>query len=380
MVKNKNHILYIPRWYPSKSDPMLGLFVKNHSKAAIAAGYHITVAYAVTSDDKSVKKITIEQSKEGNLNEIIAYYPSDSTFRAVQGLTAWFRALTTAIRLFGIPSLIHAHVLTRSGFIALLLSLRYRIPFIITEHWSRYFQENNSFKGVIRRLITKLVINLASSVTVVSSRLYSAMRSNGLNFPKHILPNVVDTDLFNISVRKENKFRFISITCFEEKSKNLKMLIDASAIHRNSGYDFELILVGDGTDRELIERYSESKGLSVTFTGMLPPEQTAVLLKQSHCLVLSSNYETFGIVVYESLAAGVPVIATNVADLSDLIDKESGILVPVADGVALAQAMKSMQENYIIYDPMVLRNKVTNICSIDSVANQLNQLYQSFIK
>jgi glycosyltransferase involved in cell wall biosynthesis len=76
----------------------------------------------------------------------------------------------------------------------------------------------------------------------------------------------------------------------------------------------------------------------------------------------------------------VPVITTDVADLKELIDKETGIVLPVADTFALASAMKTMQENHRHYNPVILRSKVKDICSIDSVSGMLDQIYQPLIK
>lgn len=380
MDKKNKHILFIPRWYPSDTDPMLGLFVKNHAIAATSAGYKVSVAYPSQSNENLNSGIRISCISEGGLTEICGYYSVKSPIKSVLQIIAWYKTIKTAVRLHGPPSLVHAHILTRAGIIAFLISLRFNIPYVITEHWSRYYTENLSFRGALRKLLTRFVIKHASSVTVVSKRLYLAMRNHGLNFPVNILPNVVDTDLFNISNERNSKFTFVSITCFEEKSKNLKMLIGAAKLHRDSGYDFELIFVGDGVDRIPTENYCNSLGFKAVFTGVLSPPQTAALLKNAHCLVLSSNYETFGIVVYEALSAGIPVITTNVADLNEIIDNESGIVIQVDDAPALIEAMKTMQENHQMYNQLILRNKVINICSIDSIAGMVNQIYQPIIK
>jgi glycosyltransferase involved in cell wall biosynthesis len=297
MAKQNKHILFIPRWYPSDTDPMLGLFILNHAKAAVSAGYIVSVAYPSPSNGNLKTGIRIKIISEGGLTEVFGYYPVNSPIKSVLQILAWCKTINQAIRLNGPPSLVHAHILTRAGIIAYLVSLIYNIPYVITEHWSRYYEENKSFNGMLREQLTRFVIKHASSITVVSKRLYNAMRSNGLNFSINILPNVVNTKLFDIGNDRNLKFSFISITCFEEKSKNLRMLIDAAKMHRDAGHDFELILVGDGADRKSTETYCSLMGFNAVFTGTLTPFQTAALLKNAHCLVLSSNYETFGIVV-----------------------------------------------------------------------------------
>ncbi len=378
--EGNKHVLYLTRWYPSDRDSMLGLFVRNHAKAAALAGYKVTVAFIAESTVKKGKRKLTSFQKDGNLTEIITYYNRSSNFSVLKRAMATITSVSKAIGTNGKPAVIHAHILTRTAVLAMLLAAWYRIPFVITEHWSRYYDENQSFTGFLRKWLTKLVISRSAATTVVSKRLYNAMQGRGLQFKKSILPNVVDTRLFNISEQRSPLFRFISITCFEEKSKNLKLLIDAVNAIRNEGLDFELVMVGDGDDRLKIEKYVQSLSLDVTFTGTLTPEETAAILKQSHCLVLSSNYETFGIVVYEALASGIPVISTDVADLKELITEQNGKVIPVGDLTALIESMREVYKKINDYEPKRLRAGIENICSITSVSLELDKLYQRVIQ
>jgi len=373
------HILFIPRWYPSDIDPMLGLFVKNHALAALASGYRVTVAYPVSIKAKIHNRHNITVTTEGNLTEVIAFYPDQGILKGLLLLIAWFKCIRLAVKINGRPHLVHAHVLTRAGLIAWLTAGIYGISYIITEHWSRYFPDNMSYKGSVRKKLTAFIVKNASLCTVVSKRLYNAMQQQGLSFPLRILPNVVDTTLFKVRDQKSAKFRFISITCFEDKSKNLKMLIAGAIKLRSLGFDFELMLVGDGADRNMIQEYCISEGFEAIFTGTLTPAETATLLGESHCLVLTSNYETFGIVAFESLASGVPVIATDVADLSEIIDGETGIIIPRNNTDSLVDAMKILYTDYKKYSPEYLRAKVIDKCSIKAVSGILGDYYQQAI-
>lgn len=379
-VKSYKNVLFITRWYPSESDPMLGLFVKNHALAASMAQYKITVAYVSPSKKTAINNLWYTVTSEENLTEVIVYYNPKKFYSKLLATIAWIKAINLAFKVSGKPALIHSHILTRAGLISALLAKWYHIPYVITEHWSRYFTENDGYNGVIRKLLTRYVINHSSSITVVSERLYNAMKLKGLDFEFNLLPNVVNTKIFDVSKEHWPVFTFVSITCFEEKSKNLKLLIDSANRLRSSGLNFELVLVGDGIDRSLIEEYSKNVKFDVLFKGTLTSKETADVLKKSHCLVLSSNYETFGIVVYEAMASGLPVITTDVADLKSLINSSNGLIVPIGDEAQLYQAMKKVMENYSNFDPEKIRMGIINKCSLEAVSNSLDELYKSVMR
>lgn len=382
MRSRKNiNVLYIPRWYPSRNDSMLGLFVKNHALAAVTVGYNVTVAYVTRSDEKLIKNILKTSSVNENINEIIVYYRGNSYLSLLFQVLAWIQAIRLAIKQHGKPDLIHAHVLTRTAFIAFIIGKWYKIPYLITEHWSRYYDENLNYKGFIRKILTRFLIRNASACTVVSKRLHKAMHSRGLKFNEIILPNVVDTSIFKPGEIKEEPFTFVNISCFEDRSKNLRLLVEASNELYKTNKGFKLELVGEGIDRKYIEDYAISLNpdLKVVFSGLKTPLEVSMILQKSRCLVLSSNYETFGIVVFEALASGLPVIVTDVADLKDIVTPDYGIVVPVNDTKALARAMHEMMLKHQEYDSEMLRDFVVDNYSKDSVSITLNKIYQRVI-
>lgn len=360
---------------------MLGLFVKNHALAAVTVGYNVTVAYVTRSDEKLIKNILKTSSVNENINEIIVYYRGNSYLSLLFQVLAWIQAIRLAIKQHGKPDLIHAHVLTRTAFIAFIIGKWYKIPYLITEHWSRYYDENLNYKGFIRKILTRFLIRNASACTVVSKRLHKAMHSRGLKFNEIILPNVVDTSIFKPGEIKEEPFTFVNISCFEDRSKNLRLLVEASNELYKTNKGFKLELVGEGIDRKYIEDYAISLNpdLKVVFSGLKTPLEVSMILQKSRCLVLSSNYETFGIVVFEALASGLPVIVTDVADLKDIVTPDYGIVVPVNDTKALARAMHEMMLKHQEYDSEMLRDFVVDNYSKDSVSITLNKIYQRVI-
>lgn len=105
-------------------------------------------------------------------------------------------------------------------------------------------------------------------------------------------------------------------------------------------------IAGDGPERDRLERLAREQGLEdrVTFHGWIDDAQRARLLASARTLVLPSLWdEPFGIVGLEALAAGVPVVASDVGGIpSWLADGEAGLLVPRGDSHALAEALAAV--------------------------------------
>jgi glycosyltransferase involved in cell wall biosynthesis len=102
-------------------------------------------------------------------------------------------------------------------------------------------------------------------------------------------------------------------------------LLEAFAKLRDRHPELRLRLVGDGPDRDALEKHAQKLGLgdAVTFVGRLPEEQTLVEIVEGDLLVLPSFMEGLPIVLMEAMALGVPVIASRVAGIPELVEEGS---------------------------------------------------------
>ena len=106
----------------------------------------------------------------------------------------------------------------------------------------------------------------------------------------------------------------------------------------------QLHIYGEGADRARIERAIQTSDAPVTLHGLIKSPQEA--LSHSGLLVLPSLAEGFGLVLIEAMAAGVPVVATNVPGIRDVIRHgQNGLLVPPADPIALVDAIRLVVED-----------------------------------
>ena len=130
--------------------------------------------------------------------------------------------------------------------------------------------------------------------------------------------------------------------------KGVPVLLAALALARQVRPSLTLTLVGDGPHRSALEREVRSLGLSdaVTFLGYRSQEEVAQILSRSAALVLPSFAEGVPVVLMEAMATGLPVVATRIAGVAELVeDGVSGRVVPPGEEEDLAQAMLDVTES-----------------------------------
>lgn len=207
-----------------------------------------------------------------------------------------------------------------------------------------------------------------------------------------ILPNGVDLSRFGNrkSIANRNHIRLIPnqwLLLFVGTLipvKGLSYLIQAIYILVSKGYEnINLILVGDGEDRQYLKELTEKLNLSqnVNFVGQVPNDNIPYYMMCSDIFVLPSISEGLPLVILEAMASGLPIITTNVRGLPEIvIDRENGLLVDSKSTNDLADKILEM-----IYDDE-LRGKIgkNNLekslsYSWDTITDELYNIYLSNI-
>jgi glycosyltransferase involved in cell wall biosynthesis len=93
-----------------------------------------------------------------------------------------------------------------------------------------------------------------------------------------------------------------------------------------------------------------------------------------------SFYENMPCVVLEALCTGIPVIATTVGGIPEIIGKENGILINPGKERELLNAMKEMIRNYHLYDADFISRQATEQFSYEVVGKEISDIYQSVLK
>jgi len=390
MQENKLNILLLPRWYPNKFCSDFGIFVREQAEA-IAEECKVSVIYIHNFSDEN-KKFDIKISEKNNVFTVKIYYNTTKIkILLIKDFINIFRFYKANLLGYKIvcrqqqkPDVVNVHVLTRLGLFALYLKIFKNIPFLITEHWSRYFKENDNYHGFLRKFFTRIVVKKSSAVVAVSEKLKSAMIAKNLvNKNFYVIPNVVSIPKFNPKSKKSKKKKiFLSVGDLYEKTKNIKGVIKAVNKIKEKYPDIEYHIIGDGIDRKFLENYADKLGLInkiVFFHGKQSHNYVYDFMQKSDFFILNSNIETFSVVTAEALANAIPVIVTKCGGPESFVNKDNGLIIEKNNTGELIKAIIFMIENHNNFDKEKIFQSVNKRFDKDTIAKKYIKLY-SMIK
>lgn len=209
--------------------------------------------------------------------------------------------------------------------------------------------------GVHSKRVKKMKFNRFQKVVCVSNDAKNAFEQLYPNFNGKIL--VINNLLDGDSIQKKSlenvhfdykKPVFVSVARCEEKSKKISRIIKAAQKLKKSGYEFSVVVVGDGKAFQMYKNMiCESKLEDVVFMigKQLNPYP---YIKNASALVLSSAYEGYGIVIDEARILNIPVISTDVADAKEILNQGYGIICENSEDGIYNGMKKFLDEGYTL--------------------------------
>jgi glycosyltransferase involved in cell wall biosynthesis len=234
------------------------------------------------------------------------------------------------------PDVVSAQDPFETGFVAWLIARRFRAPLHVQVHTDFLSPEyaRLSYVNRVRVLIARFVLRRAARIRVVSERIATSLTMLDFGVPITVLPIFVDLDkLRNASVEPEPAGKFsafrtkVLIVSRLEREKNVALAVSAFAA---APKDACLIIVGDGSQRAALGRLAAERGIAerVFFEGL---QDAARYYPLVDLVLVTSRYEGYGLVIVEALAAGKPVLSTDVG-----VAKEAGAIVTTPEHFAPA--------------------------------------------
>ena len=379
---NRRNILWLVSWYPSKEDRFLGDFIQRHARAA-AIFHNIHVIYVCDSNKAKGEEIT----EATGLTEQVIYIPKkqgilNRFFKQLKWRSAYLNAVENYINKNGKPDLVHVHVPWKAGIIAVQLKKKYNLDYILSEHWGIYNHsvDDNYFKQpVYRRNFIVAAFKNARLCLSVSRFLAESVRSILGQKEFVIIPNVVDTTLFYHSPSKNEPFTFIHVSNMVPL-KNVEGILKAFRELKKTEEHVRLILIGNKKkEQEFQQEYADLISKSIFFIGEINYAEVASHMRESHALIINSIMENAPCVISEALCSGLPVIATNVGGIPEMVNETNGKLVAVNDENALAIAMKRMLADYENYNRLLISKTASGKYSYSTISNAFNDVYNSLL-
>ena len=278
--------------------------------------------------------------------------------------------------------LVHAHCAYPDGLAAVEFARIRGIPSVITVHGMDVRELPNA-----NPRWRKLVVNGLTQATAVIANgreLRQRVLDLGVAEEKvNVIPNGVDCQLFQPmpSARAEKQsWDLLYVGRFSEK-KGLRVLLDAMSIIVGQRQDVRLRLVGGSAATGSVEAFqarSHELGLQgfVEFHDEVPWAQIPQHMARAEAVVLPSFYESFGLVLVEAMACGLPVIATRCGGPEAIVDEVSGILVDVGDPPDLARGIVELIDRYASYDRELIRSQTQERYDYETLAGQIFRVYE----
>lgn len=383
-MNERRKILWLVSWYPNKYDPFDGDFIQRHARAA-ALHHNVHVLFVKQSPAQAT--LETEWNESGGLTEQIIYLPRlNGLFAKVANHRRWQKEYRSAVALLmknDCPDLIHVHVPWKTGLVALWAKRKFRIPYVVTEHWGIYNRvaaDNVYKRSVLFRYLVRRIFKKATAFVSVSQFLGHGVNQALLKKEFAVVPNVADTSAFRPSGEKAAVFTFVHVSNMVPL-KNVEGILSAfQSFRKQTGADAQLVLVGNKD--ETYPRLAQNLKLPVSsyrFTGEVSYAQVAGEMRRSHAFVLNSDMENSPCVIGEALCCGLPVIGTNVGGVPELVNGANGLLIPPRSPNALADAMSRLYRSYENFDTGSIAARASERFSMEAVGRQFANLYATFV-
>jgi glycosyltransferase involved in cell wall biosynthesis len=273
------------------------------------------------------------------------------------------------------PDVVHAHFATEPTSMARELAAKLDVPLTFTAHgYDIYRRPPHDFAERAR---------VAAGVVTVS-RANAAYLAGSLGVPAakiRVIACGVDVQRFRPrEPQTANSTRYIVCVARLVPVKHLELLVRACDMLRRRGLEFRCVIVGEGRSRPMLEQEIRQHGLDarVTLIGALTQDDVRRWWQQATVGVLTSHSEGMPVCLMEAAACGVPVVATAVGGVPELVlDGETGIVVAPGNVEQLASALQRLLGNRELVKRMgrAARDRAVEEFSVSRQVDRLLELW-----
>jgi len=359
-------VLIVTSSYPKHEGEPSGIFLHHLSRQLVAVGWRVLILAPNFPGGRPIQMLDGVEIRRFNYflpQRQALCYRSGMLPNLKQSVLLWFQVPFYLASLFGSVlqtvrkesiDIINAHWVVPQGIVTRLVQSFLPVPVVLTVHGGDIF----AFQGLVGRLLKRLALRGADACTANSAFTRGQLLQLCPSAEVSIVPMGVDVTEFepkqrNVDVRRKlgvDAEMILFVGRLVEK-KGVHNLLSAMQQVLRKSPQATLVLVGDGTQRQELERMAERLEIagSVRFLGKLPHEHlpeyyaAADLFVGPSVVDRSGDTEGLGVVFIEAASAGLAIVGTSVGGISDvLIPEVTGIAVEPDQPEALANAIERL--------------------------------------
>jgi len=283
----------------------------------------------------------------------------------------------------GLPALLAAKMLNKKFFV--------RVPgdyaweqgvqrFGVKESIDEFQSRQYGWQIKILRIVQRMVVG-GAEVVITPSHYFKTIVSQWLNNSDKIKVIYNGIELVSNNFVKNQNFNYQIVSVgrlvpWKGFSKLIQLMRELP--------NWQLTIVGDGPDRELLEAQTKELSLSdrVNFVGSVSPVELQNIYNKSSVFILNTKFESFSFALVEALQAGLFCIATNVGNLKEIMkESDEGVFFEPDDLASLKKIIKQVENDQEWYYKIVANGKKrAEFFSINKTLDELDQLFKKIVK
>ncbi|MCS4303628.1 glycosyltransferase [Chryseobacterium sp. BIGb0232] len=374
----RKRILFISSWFPNKIEPTNGNFVQRHAEA-VSLSCDVEILHAIGNFEQE-EQYVYDYRVINNIRTLIIYYKNSKN--PVQNFVRRMRAYLKGFAKVSRPDLVHANVLHNNMLFAVYLKKKYKIPFVVTEHWTALQKQNLSKTSDSIKRIAKYIAKNAEYILPVSYNLKDSLKQLGITTSMKVISNVVDTDVFTIKPKTgiADHVKFLHVSSLIPRKRPQDIIRAVHLLHQN-GFPVSLEIGGDG-DSESLDALVKNLGAEkyINVFDAISYAEVAEKMQNSDYFILFSENETQGCVILESYACGKPVISTLVGGAAEFIIEGLGVGVEKDNTDQLYQVLEKIcRKGYAFKSESEIRGFSVDRYSRKAIAEQFTEVYNEVL-
>lgn len=377
-------VFVVPTWHPTPDRPLWTNWVLPHLQAARNQGVEVCVLQ-VDCDASAPGPARWVTDEHLYLPLPVNKWRWYRTRLFYGGLLAKYQAglnelYTQAVRRYGRPDLLHAHVSLPAGYGAGVLGREQNLPVVVTEHYTG-FESDVRFQWRVGHYVREMGRHLAGFYAV-SPGFARRIERTGLLKVTGVLPNPIDTTLFHPSdiFEATEPIKFITTGRMSWR-KGADLLFEALR-QLPAEMDWRLQWFGSTEAAGQYARWLQDPALRdrIGLEGAVSQERLVEAYSQSDIYVVSSRIETANVSMLQAMACGAAVVTTACEAPETLLDAEVAIAVAPDDPGALARGLTQMAAHCRGIGRQVCRQYVCARYSVDVIGCALKRAYDDAVR